>query len=173
MRMIKKKNRPTAVKLLTRGLLFCSSFVWACTKTEPMVKEAIDFISLKRLNDCPAIVMDTQLSDGFIVVNTREELEQSIFVANDNPDVCELLKEELAIDFTKHTLLIGKRKISHVQGGLISEEVYRSDDKTYTYRVVIKNGGYTALGLFRFGVIIGKIPKGTDVNLDVVIQDRL
>lgn len=170
---IVKTSHLNAYKLLTAGLLMGLLLIWACEKTGTMDKETVDFISLKQLNDCPAIVTDTRLSDDFWVINTQEELEQSVLIGVENPHLCELLKEELVIDFTKHTLLIGKTKISHVKGELVSEEIFRYDDKSYTYHLIIKNGGYTALGLFRFGAIIPKIPNGTKVNLEVKVEERL
>lgn len=166
-------HRITDTKLLIAGFLFYSSLIHSCEKADTMDIETVDFISLKQLNDCPVIVLNTQLSDEFLIINTQEELEQSVFTGSENPHLCELLKEELTIDFTKHTLLIGKKKTPQVKGELISEKVFHSDGKNYTYGIVIKNGGYTALGLFRFGVVIPKIPDGAKVDLDVEIQERL
>ena len=170
---IVKTNYPNVSKLLTAGFLMGFLLVWACEKTEIMDERDIDFISLKRLNDCPAIVVSSQLLDEFLVINTQEELEQSIFVGEKNISLCEELKEELNIDFTKYTLLIGKTKIPHVEGNLISENVFRPGDKNYTYSVIIRNGGYTALGLFRFGVLIPKIDNDIEVDLEVEIQEHL
>lgn len=167
------KTSLNAYILLMTSVLMGLLLIWACEKPGTMDKETVDFISLKQLNNCLAIVTDTRLSDDFLVINTQEELEQSVLIGVENLHLCELLKEELVIDFTKHTLLIGKTTISHINGELVSEEIFRYDDKSYTYHIIIKNGGYTALGLFLFGAIIPKIPNSTKVTLEVKVEERL
>lgn len=74
------------------------------------------------------------------------------------------LKEELSIDFTKQTLLICKKIISQIREELEAENVVHTDDINYMYRTVVKNGSYTALRLFLFGVIIPKISDNTKIK---------
>ena len=157
------------IKFIINGFFICTSLFLSCTN---MDTEIVDFTSIKQLNDCPAIVINKQLSDEFLVINSQEELVQSVFFVGENPYLCDLLKDELTIDFTKQTLLIGKKIIPQIRGELVSENVLQTDGKDYTYRIVVKNGGYTALGLFLFGVIIPKISNDTKVNLDLTIQDH-
>lgn len=163
-------NYPILIKLISGGYLFCSSILLSCNNINNENLKNVEFISLRQINDCPAIVVNKQLSDEFLVINSQEELKKSVLLGGENPNLCVLLEEDLSIDFSKQTLLIGKIKIPQIKGELISENVFQTDNKVYTYRVVVKNGGYTALGLFLFGVIIPKISNDTKVNLDVEIQ---
>jgi len=148
-------------------------FGFSCNEGEFYEEGLIDFNSVEHLNDCPVNILDSGNEDRFLVINSIEELESQIFWINDDTNPCLSLKEALDIDFSNYTLLVGKKRIPHIEGELISESVFRSGSAEYTYEVSLWNGGYTAIGQFRFGVIIPKIPDGTGVNFDIEIRERV
>lgn len=159
-----------------KNLIICLAiliFGFSCNAGEFYEEGDIEFKSIKDLNNCPVNILNSEHEDQFLVVNSIEELESQILWANAVTNSCTSLKEALDIDFSSNTLLIGKKRIPHIEGELISERVFRSGSAEYTYEVSLWDGGYTAIGQFRFGVIIPKIPKGSKVNFDIEIRERI
>src|SRR5690606_29842167 len=106
-----------------------------------------------------------------LVINTSQDLQEYILFEEGTGEICRELKNELNVDFSKYTLLIGKARLPAVQGSLIDQNVEKGADGKYNYNVEIMNGGYTAIGQFKFGVVIPKVPDDTKVQFNVIIND--
>lgn len=138
-----------------------------CDKEE--IGQLVEFKSIGYLNECSLNIVDPENTDSYLVINSQEELTQHILIHEKEENACIQLSEELNIDFSQWTILIGKKRLTHIQGELITQSVVKLDNDL-TYKVRIKNGGYTAIGQFRFGVVIPKISTGTNVTFDVQVE---
>lgn len=138
-----------------------------CDKAK--ISQLVEFKPIEYLNECSLSIVDPENADSYLVINSQEELTQYILIHEKGENACVKLSEELNIDFSKWTILIGKKRLTHIQGELIAQSVVKLD-KDLIYQVRIKNGGYTAIGQFRFGVLIPKISTGTNVTFDVQVE---
>lgn len=157
---------------LLLGLAFFLPLLGGCQKNklgDQTDIQSVDFTTLDHLNECSISIIDTENTDRYLVINSQEELDQYIVFNHKDNGPCIQLIEELDIDFSKWTLLVGRKRISHIEGELIKQDVFNLDNNI-TYEVTIKNGGYTAIGQFRFGVVIPKISKNTNVNFDITVE---
>lgn len=148
------------------AVLIC---VCGCQKGE--INQPVNFTPLEHLNECEINIVDDKDEDRFLIINSQADLDQNVFFINSEPHSCAQLTEELTIDFDKWTLLIGKKQTTHIQGELIKQDVSRVG-KDIEYNVTIRNGGYTAIGQFRFGIVIPKTPSNNKVNFNVVVVDN-
>ena len=155
--------------LLTSVTLLASS----CEKNSDISCGNINFNPINVQTICSIVVQNKQVEDKFLVINSLEELNKNILlednVENSN---CSDNSKLLNIDFTKYTLLIGKKTLEQTQGSLINQSVERDcNTNSYIYSINIKQGGYTALGNFIFGAIIEKIPTETTVKFNVKVEN--
>lgn len=133
------------------------------------VHQSVDFEPIGHLNECSVKVVDSENADSYLVINSQEELTQYILIHESEEYACIKLSEQLNTDFSKWTILIGKKRLTHIQGELITQSVVKLDNDL-TYKVRIKNGGYTAIGQYRFGALIPKISTGVNVTFDVQVE---
>lgn len=95
-----------------------------------------------------------------VVINSQEELE-SVFTDT------ELQREESldAIDFSKYTLLLGYGTYSNEVSTI---EHYYTQIGHNSYRYLIKISGLaTRPDVFRYGIIVPKIPETTTVTFEI------
>lgn len=150
---------------------FIFSFM-ACTNATNDVSKEVFFEAVNHLNDCEIKVKDDLDEDEYLIINSIGELEKHLNLEElADTEQCIELTEELNIDFEKYTLLIGKQRLSAIEGSLLSQEFVKVDKEKYVYRVRIENGGYTAIGQFRFGVIISKISPSAELIFDVEVLE--
>jgi hypothetical protein len=106
----------------------------------------LDFSNVPNLQ-----IVNNDVEDLYLVINSKEEFEEKIFL-NDGEG-----REQFEIDYRRNTLLIGKVKLTGIEGTMVEQSVENTcKSKSYTYNLVVKNGGFTALGNFYFGVVIPK-----------------
>ena len=97
-------------------------------------------------------IVDSKWEDKFLVINSKQELDAQLIR---NPQSSYIGFKD--VDFNTSTLLVGKKAISQGAGELISQQVDRvCETDKYIYKVSVKNGGYTALTNFYFGVVVPK-----------------
>ena len=141
---------------LTLFWMFSSS----CEKSEndcqsPVEFQVIDFSKYPNIQ-CTG----TTTNDKFFVINSTKDLNENILFNENN--------EGVAIDFTSHTLLIGNKSINGIPGNLVNQSLLSNcDSSILTYNVNIKNGGYTALGSFIFGILIPKTNAEVKLNIEL------
>ena len=153
------------------GAVVCCVLLGSCRKGD--VDKPVAFEALAHLNDCPINVFDDEDGDRYLVVRTPEQLEEYVIFGDGDgsqQNACTQLEEGLAVDFDKWTLLIGKKRTSHIQGEVIKQGV-STVGGDLVYRVRIKNGGYTAIGEVRFAVKVPKIAESKKVIFDIVVID--
>lgn len=152
----------------TQLSLICSTFlmliVVSCDKSDNYC-EAIDFVPINFSEYKTISIENNEVTDKFLVIDFQEDFQAKVILtksdSENTPD----------IDFSKYTLLIGKKKIGGIEGSLISQSVKKScRSNKYIYSVDIKKGGYTALGNFYFGVLIPNI-QNASVEFDVQVID--
>ncbi len=145
---------------------FMLFFNFGCENNEttcPIISyEIIDFSKYSNF-----IIEDTEIKDVFLVVNSIEKFND--FVKYESRD---LNDDRLSsIDYSKNTLLIGKKKINGISGSLINQSVnLLCDNLNIKYQVQIRNGGYTANGNFYFGVIVPKV-ESSKVIFDIQVEN--
>lgn len=139
----------------------------SCQKEE--INQSVEFKPIEYLNECSLNIVDPENADSYLVINSQEELTQHILINEKEENACVKLSEELNIDFSKWTILIGKKRLTHIEGELITQNVVKRNNELI-YKVRIKNGGYTAIGQFRFGVLIPKISTGANVTFDIQVE---
>ncbi|MRX46437.1 hypothetical protein GJJ64_04460 [Pedobacter sp. HX-22-1] len=67
--------------------------------------------------------------------------------------------------------MIGKKRIGGIPGSLICQTWQKEcGSNNYIYKVDIKNGGYTALGNFYFGIIVDKV-SADEIRFDVYLSE--
>jgi len=135
--------------------------------------KSIDFRVINIEPSCQVKIIDSKLEDRFLVINSKKELEGSvIFGERDSENPCQELENDFSeLDFTKNTLLIGKKVVQGIQANLISQQVYQictSDEITYSAE--IRNGNYTAIGIYIFAVIVPK--HYGNVQFDIKISNK-
>lgn len=149
-------------KLSLICITFLMSIAVSCDKSDKLCED-IDFVPIN-LEYSTTRIENNQVTDKFLVIDSQEDFQTKVILTkpdseNNSPD----------IDFSKYTLLIGKKKIGGIEGSLISQSVKKScRSNKYVYSVNIKQGGYTALGNFYFGVLIPKI-QNASVEFDVQV----
>lgn len=114
-----------------------------------------EFSSVKIYND--------EIENKFLVINSQKEFEENISISYKEKQ----MSNQFNIDYEEKTLLIGKAKLTGIEGTLIAQKIVKKcDSDKYIYKVRIQNGGYTALGNFYFGVVISKKVR-TDIEFDI------
>lgn len=151
------------------GILFFALLLVACKKGNNENSQPITFHALEHLNGCSINIVDNEHVDRYLVINSQEELNQYIIMNDEDHSACVEAGKELRVDFTESTILIGKKRLNYIEGELIKQSVHHFNEKI-VYKVSIKNGGYTAIGQFRFGVVIPKISNPSSVEFDVVVE---
>ena len=132
--------------------------------------QLIDFIPIESLNECHVDIVDGEHTDNYLIINSQAQLNQYIIINSEDQSACIQLSQQLNVDFSKYTVLTGKKRLTAIQGELLEQSVLNIG-KDLIYKVTIKNGGYTAIGQFRFGVIIPKISNDTNVKFDILVID--
>jgi len=142
-----KRNIYKIISLFT-VCVFCNL---GCSKTEE-VCESVSFTPINWQYMTNYKIVDDKLEDKYLVINSQQELDAQVI-----PDPLYSYIGFKDIDFTTSTLLVGKKALGHGAGQLLSQRVNHicKSDKDI-YKVVIKNGGYTALTKFNFGVVVPK-----------------
>lgn len=135
-----------------------------CKKTEKNCG-SIDFVPLDFASLKISAIGDETVADKFLVINSIEEYKRLVITdgGSESPGGDQ-------IDFSRYTLLIGKKKLSALQGTLQTQSVDQlcGTDK-YVYSLEIKNGGYTAIGNFYYGVLIPKLTSGSvETNIRIL-----
>lgn len=148
-----------------------SMIMIACEQKQDFIAQKIEMKSIKYLNDCQVLIENADHKDTHLVINALQDLQKYVLFEGPIGDTCEELKDDLNIDFSKYTLLIGKARLTAIQGSLIDQSIEKGADGKYNYNVEIMNGGYTAIGQFRFGAVVSKIPDGTKVQFNVVVKE--
>jgi hypothetical protein len=115
---------------------------------------------------------DYGLDQRAYIINSAARLEEVLFCGNTNEMTdCDFLVNQ-NIDFAKYSLLIGKKRLTAIQGQLISQSVSKAcHENEITYTVRIKEGGYTAMSYFNFGVLVPKLVDNANVSFDVKVVD--
>lgn len=134
--------------------------------------QLIDFIPIESLNECHIDIVDGEHTDNYLIINSQAQLNQFIIINSEDQGACIQLSQQLNVDFSKYTILIGKKRLPAIQGELLEQSVLNIG-KGLIYKVAIKNGGYTAIGQYRFGVIIPKISSRTNVKFDVNVVSSI
>lgn len=160
-------NKKKQLQYLLVKLVFCLLLLGGCHKNE--INQSIEFKAVEHLNECDIDIIDGENSDIYLIINSEEELTQQILFNDEEQIPCIQLRKEVNVDFSKWTLLIGKKRLVNIEGELIEQEVVSIGDDLI-YKLTIKKGGYTAIGQFRFGVFIPKISKSTKVDFDVTVE---
>jgi len=143
-----------------------------CNKKQDFVPQSVSFQSIDHLNDCSIDIENTEDEDIYLVINSQEDLEKYVIKGSvQAAQFCHDLQRDFSIDFSNKTLLIGKARLTAIEGQLIEQTVEKSGPEEYQYNVRIMNGGYTAIGQFKFGVLVHKIPKGSHIKFNVVIEE--
>lgn len=151
---------------------FCCLAFLSCTGKEDLDTEMPENSQINQLNECPFVIETSENVNRFFVVNSQRELNKVLlFPVDGSNQNCQKISEEIDIDFSKYTILLGKARLTAVKGKLLSQRVERDANGIYNYYVEIMNGGYTAIGQFRFGVIVSKIDSPSNVRLHVSIKD--
>ncbi len=143
----------------------------ACEQKQDLVAQKVEMKSIKYLNDCQVLIENADNKDTHLVIRSLQDLQKYVLFEEAIGDPCKELKNALNIDFSKYTLLIGKARLTAIQGSLINQSIEKGADGKYNYNVEIMNGGYTAIGQFRFGAVISKIPHDTEVQFNVVVKE--
>lgn len=141
-----------------------SMIITACQK-QPN-SQALNMEPIEFLNECPINIVNSDHEDHFMVINSPQELNKYIIFNDMDEQACDRLHEQLSIDFSRNTLLIGKKRLNAIQGQLINQNVYRSGNDI-VYNVTIKQGSYQAIGQFKFGVLIPKISTDAYVKFNI------
>ncbi|HYK76772.1 MAG TPA: hypothetical protein VEV16_07335 [Daejeonella sp.] len=128
------------------------------------------------INCSPVSLKTIDLSDPAYIPLLGSRVEDRFLVINSKSEFLELaekpVKEEVNIDFKQYTLFVGKKRLTAINGTLMSQNVARDcDANKYIYHVQIKNGGYTALGNFVFGALIPKVQNSGRVDFNVEVID--
>lgn len=132
-------------------LMVCLFFSQSCE--EPEDCGPIGFTSINFSNYSSVIIADNEVEDRFLVINSKTEYDKHVFIEKINAGDFNIS----TIDYSKYTLLIGKKKVNGVAGTLISESFEKDcSSNSFIYKAIVKNGGYTAVGNFIFGIIIPK-----------------
>jgi hypothetical protein len=132
------------------SILFLCIVLLACKKKKSDCAK-INFTNIAIENESDIVVGNADKVDLHFIINTKEDYNKKIALKTED-------KWGLnAIDFSKQTLIIGKKKITAVQGQFISSEVVNNcDESNLVYRAKFKNGSYQAIGLVIYGAIIPK-----------------
>jgi len=121
--------------------------------------EDIEFTTIEIVPSCDLLIVDEKLEDRFLMINSKEELDGSVIFNDSYPDnPCEEIEMALnKINFSDKTLLIGKKVVQGIQPSLINHNFTRTcENNELIYSLNIKNGGYTAIGVYRFAVVVPK-----------------
>ena len=141
----------------------CILTAFSCEKSDINCGR-LEFIPIDFTNYSSITIVDNKVEDKFLVINSMEEFTEKIHFKHASSDTV----NELAIDFTKYTLLIGKKKLTGIAGTLVNQNVEKvCDSKKYMYKIVVQSGNYTAIGNFYYGVLISKI---TDEKINVHVE---
>lgn len=128
--------------------------------------QALNFEPIEFLNECPINIINSDHIDQFVIITSQKELNKYVVFTNKEHHKCDRLLEQLSIDFSKQTLLIGKKRLVSIQGELLNQNVYKSG-KNIVYNVTIKQGDYQAIGQFKFGVLIPKMATDEYVKFNI------
>ncbi|QEK52740.1 hypothetical protein FYC62_14540 [Pedobacter aquae] len=150
-------------RLLLFSLIVATLTFSGCDKQETdcgfLSFETVDFRNYPSLG-----IVNGDEEDKYLVINSKAEFDEKVFISEED-------KERFHLDYNKYTLLLGKKRIGGIPGGLISQTWQKECGSTnYIYKVDIKNGGYTALGNFYFGIIVDKV-SADEVMFDVNLSE--
>ena len=151
----------------------CILTAFSCEKSnnsEAGICGQINFKPIVLSDSCSTIVINENVEDQFLVINSKEELQQNIsFRSTIGDKGCDQAEKQFSIDFNQYTLLIGKKKIGLSTGRLINQSIIKNcQSDSYTYSATIKvDEGYTVLSNFIFAVLIPKISENTTVKFDI------
>lgn len=113
----------------------------------------VDFTPIDFSDYSSVIIVDEKEEDKFLVINSKTEFDQKVFIKGIDLEEYDLSD----IDYTKYTLLIGKKRVNQITGTLVSQSFEKEcGSNGYVYKVLVRNGMYTALGNFYFGIVIPK-----------------
>lgn len=131
--------------------IVCVLCNFGCSKSKEAC-ELVNFapIDWQQIKDYQ--VIDNKWEDKFLVINSQQELDAQLIPGplSDNTGFKN-------IDFITNTLLIGKKALGNGAGQLLSQQVnHICESDKYVYEVIIKDGGYTVLTKFYFGVLVPK-----------------
>lgn len=167
-----KSKAPVSQPIIFIPFLLAFFLFVGCNKKQDFVPQSVSFQSIDHLNDCSIDIENTEDEDIYLVINSQEDLEK--YVIKDPIQAaqpCTDLQNELTIDFSKNTLLIGKARLTALEGKLMEQSLENTGPEEYQYNIRIRNGGYTAIGQFKFGVLVHKIPKGSHIKFNVLIEE--
>lgn len=152
-----------------------SIFLVGCKKDTTSVCETVEYIDLEIPQIYQPMVMEDKVEDRFLIINSRAELEQSFSFRGHSQNIgCEEAETRIEeIDFSSYTLLLGKKVVQGVVPSLKSQSLHKicgSNDLRYTLEVI--NGGYTALGVYVFAILINKLPGSSAVHFDITVSNE-
>ncbi len=130
--------------------LGCESSENVCEEIQPIV---LDFSNLEDV-----VIESEEKEDNFLVINSEDEFLNKVSISINNQNNF----NPFDINFSESTLLIGKVRLAGIEGQKLEERVELCESGRTEYILKIKNGGYAAIGLFYFGVII---PKTMEENV--------
>lgn len=145
------------------GLVILLSF--GCDKTDVSSCGPLNYAPVNFTETCKPIIVDEKIEDKFFVINSLEELRAILSFSDES---CEQNAGIYKTDFSKYTLIIGKKVVTGIEGTLKSQSLTKDcTTNKVTYSANIKNGGYTAMGVYVFALITDKMPANAEVNFDI------
>lgn len=150
------------------GLIIVLSF--GCDKADISSCGPLNFSPVVFSETCSPIIVDTKNEDKFFVINSLQELQTILSFSDEK---CEQNAGIYKTDFSKYTLIIGKKVASGVIPTLESQSLTKDcANNKVTYSANIKNGGFTAMGVYVFALITDKMPANTQVDFDVNLSSN-
>lgn len=137
------------------GLIVLLSF--GCDKTDVSSCRPLNYAPVSFTEACKPILVDGEIEDKFFVINSLEELRAVLSFSDES---CEQNAGIYKTDFSKYTLIIGKKVVTGIEGTLESQSLTKDcTSNKVTYSANIKNGDAAAMGVYVFALITDKLPS--------------
>jgi len=154
------------------SIIFALILTNSCSKSEHnnCTSEKVQSSSIDIDFNCNINIVNNKDEDNHVIINSIEDLHKNVYLDPSGSSIeCKNLLDELSgIDYQKFTLLIGKKVVNKIQPTLISQNLERSCiNQSITLNIKIKNGGYTAIGVYKYALVIPKHTKDVKYNIDV------
>lgn len=144
-------------------LMICLFFSPGCERSDDC--GPVDFTPINFSNYSSVKITDNEVEDKSLIITSKTEYDKYVFIDRVDGSGFDIS----TIDYSKYTLLIGKKKINGVSGTLISQSFEKDCvSNRYEYKVLVKNGGYTAVGNFMYGIIVPKNTTEIDFHVELL-----
>jgi len=149
-------------------LIFLLSF--GCDKTDTSSCGPLNFAPVNFTETCRPIIIDDKNEDKFFVINSLEELRAVLSFSEEG---CEQNAGIFKTDFSKYTLIIGKKAVGWIEATLESQSLTKDcASNKITYSASIKNGDIATIGVYVFALITDKMPANTQANFDIKVSSN-